>query len=379
MNLKKATTAAVLTPIIAIFAIIFTASPLATNAWQLNENNIPAKAIDRVYHSGAMILEYQKITSVSPAAFKILKNYSSIKVIILSDNLLTNITTVMFNATELNQVSMMNLYGNKINKIEDFSFSSLKNASSLDLGSNQLTQINRNTFAGLVNLFSLNLGGNRIAFIEPLAFVHFSKTIHAIHLSNNYLVEFDWLSLQKNSNSKLDELDLTGNLIGGGLSTKVKLNFTGSRLKKLKLDNNKLTRIDAEVLRPLANLKYFSLGYNNLRLDGNQLGFDYLTKVEEFVLTGNNCTRIGAYLFKGMASLRELDMAGNGNGQVVFLHDSIFDMNLEYLNLCFMKFSMRDIRTCERINTRRTSTAAKTTTTTKKTNVYQDLNYYFEY
>jgi Leucine-rich repeat (LRR) protein len=378
MKFQKAAAAAC-NAMMTIVAIILTASTRATTAWQLKETNIPKKTISTRY----FVLSDLNITSVSPDAFKILANYSLVGNIVISKNLFTNITTVMFNATELSQVRTLKLDRNKINTIEDFSFFSLKNLSTLDLYRNLLTKINRNTFAGLVKLMYLDLTENRIAFIEPLAFVYFSETIQRIYLHNNYLQEFDLYSLQNKRNSTLEWLNLAGNKIGEGLAKGLKLDFRGSRLNSLFLDNNKLTRIPADVFRPLANLKYFSLGYNNLRLDGKQLRFDYLTKVNKFILTGNNCTRIGADLFKGMTNLRELDLSENGDGQPVFVHESIFDMNLEYLNLCWMKYANIVDQSCEKKNYffMRTSTRASTatTSTTKKTIATEDLSFYFDY
>jgi hypothetical protein len=99
-------------------------------------------------------------------------------------------------------------------------------------------------------------------------------------------------------------------------------------------------------------------------LDDYQLGFDYLTKVEMLNLTGNNCTIIGAHLFTGMTSLKELYMAKNGKGQNVTVDKSILDMDLWYLSLCGMPIVNMNVTDCERKNYPTTTTSTTSTTKT---------------
>lgn len=78
-------------------------------------------------------------------------------------------------------LTYLNLYENKIEIIEDFTFFKQNFLRTLRLPSNRLTNIKKNTFAGLYRLYSLNLSNNEIETIDEGAFRLPSLRILRLH------------------------------------------------------------------------------------------------------------------------------------------------------------------------------------------------------
>ena len=71
----------------------------------------------------------------------------------------------------LNNLQILDLYGNHITQIQPDAFRGLGNLQILNLGFNHITKIQPNAFQGLGNLQILNLSYNRITQIQPNAFL----------------------------------------------------------------------------------------------------------------------------------------------------------------------------------------------------------------
>ncbi|XP_053204523.1 G-protein coupled receptor GRL101-like [Panonychus citri] len=98
------------------------------------------------------------------------QNLGILKVLILSDNQLTELTNENI-FTGLISLGTIIFNGNRIKSIAPFAFKGLSAINALDLGRQQLTTIKRNTFNGMRSLVTLDLSNNQLNYIEEGAFV----------------------------------------------------------------------------------------------------------------------------------------------------------------------------------------------------------------
>ena len=180
-----------------------------------------------------------------------------------------------------NQLSILNLFSNKIRKIQHKTFHKLGFLTNLTLSSNQLSSLDSDSFRGLNSLKYLDLSGNKLMTISDYAFrgMHLSDWSFTLNISNNKLT-----SINKNTFSGI----VYGGRYSGGfddsfsirvMSSYGKLDLSGNRLstidpnafseigphlKTLNLMNNSLSYLDTSTFLQLLNLKYLALSGNRV-------------------------------------------------------------------------------------------------------------------
>ncbi|ODV62197.1 leucine-rich repeat domain-containing protein [Ascoidea rubescens DSM 1968] len=229
----------------------------------------------------------------------------------------TNITCIGQALNQLKNLEYLNLYNNKIRKIENLS--NLSNLRKLNLSYNYLTQIE-------------NLPDNEnLAYLD----LHYN-TINAIKNLNNC--------------PALKELDLSQNVIRR-ISNINKLN----KLKVLKLNSNHITEFDLNCFENLSSLKNLNLSYNKISKITNLNDINipsiknlnlFYNKLKDFNISGfNNLETLNLSFnkFKSLNSivihrkLKDLILSNNLISKIEFNHQSLCELsktnNLKRLNL----------------------------------------------
>jgi Leucine-rich repeat (LRR) protein len=304
-------------------------------------------------------------------------------------SLLCNVCLIHLNRTNLNEylmsqdefVSKINLTNKNIDSIERGVFENFTSIKTLYLSENLLTELgDGDLFNGLENLVNLSLSSNRIEFLNPKIFTSISKLenlwLRKNRLNSSMLNSTTFhglfnlveLALSNNSLTILDDelfVDLVSLKIlslSYNCLSEIRQNAFGSltKLTNLYLTTNKLTYLHPEIFRDLKNLEF-------LRLNDNQLDFVHpdlfksLFKLKELYLQTNRIKSLDSpFIFSDLISLNDLSLSYNflgdigSNYSLVFSHlknvqkiwlkrnrishveHKVFMCmeNLRYLNLC---------------------------------------------
>uniref|UniRef100_A0A915KPH3 TIR domain-containing protein n=1 Tax=Romanomermis culicivorax TaxID=13658 RepID=A0A915KPH3_ROMCU len=171
----------------------------------------------------------------------------------------------------------LNLSGNILTTISDYSFWKMKNLHSIDLSNNKIDRLNRFTFDRAQNLRYLNLSGNSVEILEPnsldgaliLEYLDISKNylrdingvfanlhkLQILNVSRNQIRHLDLALLPPN----LNQLDVSNNLIGQ--ITNFFVNITGRSINSLKIADfsfNKIDRLTKDMLPDSVEWALFS-------------------------------------------------------------------------------------------------------------------------
>jgi len=173
-------------------------------------------------------------------------------------------------------------------------FSNLKQLKLLKLGGNRFHRLNADWFSGLHNLERLDLSRNQLSSIDPDTFADLSK-LSTLQLQNNGLIRLQ-----------------------DGV-------FRGmANLEKLLLSDNNLLEIQTQVLAPLSkSLKNINLANNHLSFQGGvaseffgaQSPMNMNLQLETMDLSYNNISEI-LYDWHNMNNLRELNLSHNSIGSL---------------------------------------------------------------
>ncbi len=193
---------------------------------------------------------------------------------------------------------------NRIQSLENISYSSLKNLKLIYLGNNEIKNINVNNFKAYENLKVLSLANNQIEYLEPDSFKDL-KLLQFVDLSHNEITEID--SKLFAENKELEMLSLRKNRIK---------NIQDEAFKSLKnlillyLGNNAITKINSNIFRENENLKMLSLVDNLIEHVEND-AFKSLNKLEELYLDDNKMKKISTEIFKQNSMLKILSLKNN--------------------------------------------------------------------
>ncbi|KAF8372766.1 sma-10 [Pristionchus pacificus] len=231
-----------------------------------------------------------------------LENCTSLKVLDLTNNLLTNVSPELF--------------------------TTLSSLESLVLRRNQLTKIPSNLLSAK-NLTKIDLRSNRIEFISVIEWTSLSS-VKTVDLGRNNLTTLPVFADESPSTvtSSIEELDLTTNgitsLAGGALS---KL----SSLRILRLPRNHIASIDKEDFTGLSDLKIMDLSRNPLTLL-KALTFTETPSLITLNFGRCNLSEMEDGVFFGTTELRELNLSFN---QLKTMHEGwLFGLSsLERLDL----------------------------------------------
>jgi len=312
----------------------------------LGDNNIsrlPYDTFFRLTRLTTIRVDGNQIAALDRSTFR---GMSQLWHVDLANNLLQRLASTLFR--DLINLQILQLHGNRMVTIPEGLLANLRNLEELDLSDNRLTTISSDAFASLANLKRLSLSGNMIAGTLTSSFLHQLGDLVVLNISRNSISALmsdafhgcsQLLIIDISSNrlrsiqpntfgalTSLKRLDLSANLIEtlphdlfAANSSVVEFDLAGnvlvdigrfllnvSRLRRLDLSQNLLSEIRLSAFTNLTNLVY--LDVRNNRLDG-QLGGRLFLQLEEFMIDGNNVTRI--QLMGPSVRLARLSMSSN--------------------------------------------------------------------
>ena len=248
-----------------------------------------------------------------------------LEVLNLSENLLTEIKLLDF--TYLVNLTILSLQNNKIENIEDASFSKLINLECLDLSSNFLKSVNKKTFQGLTNIKQIYLDNNKIATINDESFQELPNII-ILRLNKNELgkissllfkglVSLTVLNLQSANIQKIEDESFADlkNLETLILTNNELKNITYKMMKGLKsvtqlfLDSNEIEYISSDCFRDLTNLSQLYLYKNQINSIANIL--QDLKNLTVLNVSSNKLEKINEKTLRGLDNLQEIDLENN--------------------------------------------------------------------
>lgn len=182
---------------------------------------------------------------------------------------------------------------NEIESIDPDAFVDLSNLKRLALTYNHLTWIDPNAFKGLDCLNKLCLNYNQIQVIKSNTDLRtVKKGIQANSL---------------NGLTNLEELDLSGNLIGT-IDTSLFLDLP--KITYLGLQNNKITSIESDSFKGLFKLE--NLNLENNRIENIQMdAFVDLSNLKELILENNALKQIDQSCFRNLKTVALINIGGN--------------------------------------------------------------------
>lgn len=244
-------------------------------------SEIPSFVFGRAPNVTHVDLYNNRITVISENAFEYVKQ--TLRVINLSKNAIQYVNRKIFRG--LTALTALYLAYNNITYIESNAFAESSNLKWLDLSSNSIQFLERGTFDGLNNLRGLDLSNNLISD-KDITIHTFSPLVYLneLQLNDNLFRNLEWLealelkhlinlNLAHNQIAVvgphfekmaigLEKLDLSQNII-----EIIHLNaFHGMhRLRHLNISYNRLSEIDTDVFRDVANVDILDLSANDFR------------------------------------------------------------------------------------------------------------------
>lgn len=254
---------------------------------------------------------------------KVFAPVSGIEELDLSYNLLSELSSDLFNGTAL---SILHLKYNAFTEDLHFGLESLQQ---LDLSYNSITHVHHSMFDRMPGLTNLNLKGNGIKKIQPESMLLLKKLRH-IDLSFNeldqvssmlFFMNSELAVIRLNDNPRLSELPTDGFLNTNGFFIVYFLDLsncaigalghktfaTMPQLTTLKLAWNNINNLPREVFVNLTKLIDLDLS-NNLIVKLDDMIFMENTEMNKLNLAGNPITRLSVTLFVPLIKLRSLDV-----------------------------------------------------------------------
>ncbi|KAF7626002.1 TIR domain-containing protein, partial [Meloidogyne graminicola] len=174
----------------------------------------------------------------------------------------------------------LKLAGNLIEKLYPGQMGNFSSLQELDLSSNKLFNISIKSFEGLNKLLILQLFNNSIQKIDDEAFQELGYSLTYLNISQNSLTELP--------------------VAIGRLS----------RVKKVDLSNNKISKVYKFVLNKMLHLTRIDLSHNLLKSIDNYV-FVECEHLIELNLNSNNIQTINSNAFNKCPKLRKIDLSGN--------------------------------------------------------------------
>jgi Leucine-rich repeat (LRR) protein len=253
----------------------------------------------------------------------------SLRYLNLSKNHINDISQIGFAENEASGVTGMppqtcntgleqlDLSYNNLISIPNNCFTALRSLNFLHLDSNQLTILDDNSFEGMEKLMFLNISNNRLIALPPELFEK-TKELKRLYIGNNSLAVLAPGLFEKLQ--QLEVLDLSFNELTSSWINRD--TFVGlTHLILLKLNSNKLTKIDQFVFRELYGLRVLNLESNSIEIIA-QNAFSDLTSLRQLLLSNNNLKTIESKHFAGLTLLNQLILESN---EISIIHPNAFD------------------------------------------------------
>ncbi|XP_057303689.1 insulin-like growth factor-binding protein complex acid labile subunit isoform X2 [Hydractinia symbiolongicarpus] len=204
---------------------------------------------------------------------------------------------------QMENLTHLDLSGNKISSIGKDVFSKLRNLEMLKLNNNKLTSLPSNLFRNLVSLKKLYVSNNQLSNLSSDIFLSL-RYLTELYITDNKLDNAFWEALKKLKN-----------------------------VQKLGLSRNQFSSVEANNFLHMGDLQSIFLRENRLPLVIKSKAFFIdQSNVRELYLSGNNITQITNFTFFGLQNLTTLYLDDNRLKEIptdAFLHLS----KLEWLHL----------------------------------------------
>lgn len=233
---------------------------------------LSSRTFSKIYDLRYILLDNNELNDTFYNLKFTYSTYASIE-LTLSYNLITVLKTF---GKSMSRLTLLNLKGNQIEKINNSVFVNLYQLKKLDLSNNRLTYIYPNAFLNLTSLATLILTSNRIKLIQSRAFSQLPQ-LTELQLASNQLHAFESYVFGKFENN-LRTLDLSMNDLSD-------FNATGlANVSNFQLRGNNLQSFDLEFFKPLFGLSDLDLSFNDLNIiysiDYIRSDFQYLTYLD---------------------------------------------------------------------------------------------------
>ncbi|KAL3279763.1 hypothetical protein HHI36_017271 [Cryptolaemus montrouzieri] len=228
----------------------------------------------------------------------IFQNLSNLEQLSLWNNELKNFEDGVFD--HLTNLRLLELSLNKIETLSDYLFNNLRNLKNISLRRNNLKSISRKVFENCTLLMSLKLDQNPNLILVDDVFSNFT------HLKSAYLSE-----------NKLKTLSAT--LFSGSLN-----------LKTIHLDQNELEDLPQYIFKDLQKLQNLFLNYNELSYLHPEI-FSNLRNLEELNLSYNNLSTLDQNILKPLKNLKSIDLSYN---KITTLPEQILSRNKKLAKFC---------------------------------------------
>lgn len=245
----------------------------------------------------------------------------------LSGNLITDVGNRRFYTMKSLQV--LDLSANLIKTLDGDSFSGLVALTQLSLAGNRLHAVTARVLENLASLTALDLSRNQLTTLDLSAFVNLFSLVR-LDVSRNYIATIQ-PDESGGSLEMLQELNLTGNLISGGLA---ELLAAVGRLRTLDASHNRITSLPGNLLpthsmltvlnlssNAIADISGSSSPFSSAALRVLDLSLNRLTRfpvwprrggaITTLSLRGNNIATLSARSLVALGELRELDAGDN--------------------------------------------------------------------
>ena len=298
--------------------------------------SLPRSTFDGLIHLQFLNISNNNISSFKKGVFRDLTN---LLVLRIDNNGLKTLDLSVFKQQK--SLAYLHLRGNYLYSIEG-EVAILPSLRVIDLSDNVLTIVRTKLFRNSPKLTLIFLHNNNISYIESEAFVNMTS-LRALDVSFNMLtnvnpcrwfddfIKIEYLLLGFNGITDVDGLQCMShmkvlNLFANELSAIPPLRNCVN-LELLDLGNNAIHNVSGEEFTPATRLSDIYLDVNEMM----RLGvLSNSSAIKRLYLDFNNLTYIPAFCFNGLKSLQTLNLTYN---QVEYVGEYALPKNLQNLNL----------------------------------------------
>lgn len=262
---------------------------------------IPLKTFSKVEDLDELRLGYNQISKIQE---DLLITNDNLEVLYLNNNPLDSLPLTLLPST-------LNLHGCKFTSLKSFNTKSLDEIENLDLSNNLITDV-EDIISKMPSLSVINLSGNQLNKLDEKTF-HNNYKLEKIILDNNpSIVNLPQFTLEHASTFSVHWFSCQN----CGLTHLSDSTFSAmSRLLTLILSHNKISEINKNIFDPLKQLNELDLSYNEIRTIDDHT-FNNNVNLATLNLAGNHLLTLHASVFKNNPNLQMLDISNCGLHQL---------------------------------------------------------------
>uniref|UniRef100_A0A8D8QGL2 Toll-like receptor 13 n=1 Tax=Cacopsylla melanoneura TaxID=428564 RepID=A0A8D8QGL2_9HEMI len=273
------------------------------------------------------------INAIQPRALNRLPQLSEI---ILSYNDFTDATQVGLAIRDLQNLNIVRLDHNRIDRLLEATFVDIPSLKDLYLNDNLIVEVRRGAFHRLPALRSLDLSNNRLRNLDPEPLLPVgSNSVEEVLLAHNEMEHPNQIRSIFSAFPNLRYLDLSYNRFQDIVSGTLRGHH---KLEMLHLEHNNLIRVGREVFSNMPSLRELRLANNSL---SNFLEFPLwnLPSLKGLDISRNKIQKLDRRILASLPSLRRLDLSGNILNTIDPM-TFIGNLALEYVNISFNDIDM---------------------------------------